>query len=372
MANQINIEELKALIANGIREENLHEALPADAIDRIKEKILSIKKRDSAKGIPSIVSELDVPSLQTGNTDEDEFPDESQIIPSPDQQINMTGETNSFNLDAGSYPTGEMSQPKMGYVPELPEMLKKAEPSELLVFRYNDIGESGENLSYKPLRLMDDPDVKKSMHELWVEHGKTKADVYVAKFEKIGEINFNYADGTSKFVEKSSLPDFDGGTTYKENPYAADSMPQIDGATKSELETYIKNSVDLEKVVHDIVMGIVKDSLLTNTEKAANEDISASVDKNGFGTRVDQLVKPMEESVSDNEEIEFKITMQEIVEGEIYKNIVLPNDLNEKIKSGDKSLLIRENDQVQEWCLNDKLYYTPVGRISKDKGYTKY
>ena len=52
------------------------------------------------------------------------------------------------------------------------------------------------------MRLMDDPDVKKSMHDLWIQEGKTKAKVFVAKFEEMGEIDFNYADGTSKFTEK--------------------------------------------------------------------------------------------------------------------------------------------------------------------------
>ena len=39
MAKQINIEELKSLIANSIKQENLHDALPADAVEKIKDKI---------------------------------------------------------------------------------------------------------------------------------------------------------------------------------------------------------------------------------------------------------------------------------------------------------------------------------------------
>lgn len=379
MAKQINIEELKTLIANGIKQENLNDALPADAVERIKNKILAFKKREAAKEIPEVVSEdvvteLDIPVLPAGG-DDNKFPNETQITPSPEQQVDMTGNTDHFFMDAGSNQTEQPSQPKIGYVLELPDAIKKSAPAELFVFNYSDLNKSGENLTFKPLRLMDDPDVKMSMSDLWIKEAKTKADVYVAKFEKIGEINFNYADGTSKFIQTPSAPDYAGGPSYKENTYEAPSLPQIDGATKGELETYIKNSIDLEKVVTDIVMGIIKNSVLTNSEKAlnVNEDIdSTDREIGGYGAREDQMVKPMEESIDHgDEEVEFNITMREIVEDESYQRIVIPEGLNEKINSGDKSLLIRENKEVQQWKFDGKTYFTPVGRISKDKGYIK-
>ncbi len=389
MPTQINIEELKTLIANGIREQNLHKALPEDAVEKIKQKILAMRNKNSEKEIPDIVSELEFSGGEDSN-----FPSTESLATSPEQQIDMTGETNSFHVDAGSSPTEQPSEPTMGYTPELPEMLKKAEPSEVFVFRYNDVTDNAENLSNKPLRLMDDPEVKKSMHDLWIEQGKTKAKVYSAKFEEIGEINFNYADGTSSFTEKASLPDHVGGNEYKENPYEAPSMPQIDEPTQNNLETYIKNSVDLEKVVRDIVMDIVKDSLLTNTEKAENSEDKSPVAVNpnnpstptlndegqyisediaskpyGYGTRHDQLVKPMEEE-KDCEDEDLEITMKEIVEGD-YERVVLPKELNESINSGDKSKIIKENEFVQEWGFNGEKFYIPTNRISKDKGYKK-
>ena len=209
-----------------------------------------------------------MPTLNYPTDDTASFPDQSQVIASPEQQIDVSGDTNSFQVAAGSEQTEQPSQPVVGYTPELPAMLQKAEPSELFVFRYNDVVNNSENLSNKPMRLMDEPDVMKSMHDLWMEHGKTKAKVYVAKFEEMGEIEFDYANGTSKFTEKASIPDHQSTPVYNENPYSEESLPQIEDGPKGDLETYIKSSVDLEKVVHDIVMGIVKDSLLTNTEKS--------------------------------------------------------------------------------------------------------
>lgn len=369
MSKQINIEELKTMIANGIRQENLEGSLPEDAIEKIKEKILAFKQREAAKEIPSVVSEAEAPELPVG-INGNSFPSDNEIA----QVQQSTGDTQTFFVNPGSTPTEQPSLPIMGYTPELPEILKKAEPSELFVFQYNDIGESGENLTHKPLRLMDDPDVKKSMNDLWVEQGKTKAKVYVAKFEEIGEITFNYANGTSSFAEKGSLPDYAGGSEYKENPYAAPSLPQIDSTTQGELETYIKNSIDLEKVVHDIVMGIVKDSLLTNTEKASNTVPNytlGAIDPNNQNIPNNEQSQYINEDTGD-EEVELVITMREIVEGIGFEKILLPKELNEKINSGDNSMLIRENSEVQEWKCGDKVYYVPKERISKTRGYVKY
>ena len=370
MSKQMNIEELKALIANGIREQNLHEALPEGAVEIIKEKILSMRDREYAQQIPEVVSEagVGIATPNYGTDQENVMPDERELTPSPEQQMNMSGSTQpEVDVAPGSISIDTTIEPVMGYTPELPEMLQKAAPAELFVFQYNDIGVSGENLSYKPMRLMDDPDVKQSMQDLWIKEGKTKAKVYVAKFEEIGEIDFNYADGTSKFTEKASLPDYAGGPGYKENPYAAESMPQIDTTTQSELETYIKSSIDLEKVVNDIVMGIVRDSLLTNTEQAANvnEDIyDSGENRENNGYSVAQAVKPMEES-------SLKMTMEDIVKDDEYEKIILPNGLCENVNSGNKSMLVLENEEIQLWEFEGKEYYLPVGRISKNKGYIK-
>lgn len=373
MPKQINIEELKTLIANGIRQENLDGSLPEDAIEKIKNKILDYKKREAAKEIPKIVNEVESSELPVSGNVGNNFPTEEEVAIS--QQPIESGNTNSFFVNPGSNPTDTAISPTIGYTPELPEALKKAEPSELFVFQYNDVGESGENLTYKPMRLMDDPDVKKSMNDLWIEQGKTRAKVYVAKFEEMGEITFNYTNGTSSFVEKSSLPDYAGGSEYKENPYAPASLPQIDSTTQGELETYIKSSVDLEKVVHDIVMGIVKDSLLTNTEKVSSEAPSyalGAIDPSNPNIPTNEQGQYINEETNGDEEIEFAITMKEIVESANFEKVLLPHELNEKINSGDKSMLIRENNEVQEWMANGKLYYTPKERISKTRGFVKF
>lgn len=362
MSSKLNIEELKTLIANSIREENLHESLPEDAIERIKNKILAVRDREGAKEIPDIVSEeIASPEVTPFNS----FPDEDQIEDSPAQQeIDVDVAPINF-MDAGAVQVGQHIEPKMGYVPELPEILKKSEPAELFVFQHNELGANGENLSNKPMRLMDDPDVMKSMNDLWVQEGKTRAKIYAAKFEEIGEIEFDYATGVSKFTDKVTAAEYDNGSNFKDNPYAETAMPQIDDMAKKELETYIKSSVDLEKVVHDIVMSIVKDSLLTNSEKSINTSEYVNEPAKLSNTEI-PAVNYVQES------LEFKLTMKDIVECDEYQKIVIPEKLNESILSGDKTMLVCENNELQKWSFNNLDYYIPIGRISQNKGYTKY
>jgi len=372
--SQINIEELKTLIANGIREQNLHESLPEDAVEKITRKILALRDKESALEMPDIVSEVETADLNYSSGHSDQFPDQRELEVSPEQHVSVTGETSTFDNPSGAVPTEQPSDPTMGYTPELPEMLQKAAPGELFVFRYNDVGESGENLSNKPMRLMDDPDVKKSMHDLWIQEGKTKAKVFVAKFEEMGEIDFNYADGTSKFTEKSALPDHAGGPEYQENPYAAASLPQVDAATQENLETYMKSSVDLEKTIHDIVMKIIKDSLLTNTEQAVNNN-TLNIQENDM-PMVAVCPKPtsgeMPMMLTKDEFEKFQLTMEDVVKDDNFERVDLPKELNEAITSGDKTMLVQENEHMQKWSFKNVEYYTPLNRLSKSKGYTKY
>ena len=55
------------------------------------------------------------------------------------------------------------------------------------------------------------------MNDFWLDKGQKRAEVYMAKLEKIGELEFNYANGTTQFVEKRFDPDFEAQAKYKEN-----------------------------------------------------------------------------------------------------------------------------------------------------------
>ena len=223
------------------------------------------------------------------------------------------------------------------------------------------------------------------MHDLWMDKGQMKAEVYIAKLEKIGELEFNYANGTTQFVEKRFDPDFEMQAKYKENPYMNNAGPATPGALdingQPNLAAQIASSVDLNQIVTDIVMNILRNQLMTNTTKAVNDipptpvgEFASNFDTRYIPKNVNEIspnepmgystasaVKPMEEG--------FRLKMIDLVND--YSKIDAPEKLKEAITKNDKSHLINENAEVQEWEVDGKLYYTPVNKISIKKCYTK-
>jgi hypothetical protein len=258
--------------------------------------------------------------------------------------------------------------------------MDKIEPGKIIVFDMNELSQGGENLSHTPFRTFENPDVKKSINDMWTEEGKRKVDVYIAKFEKIGNIEFNYANGTSQFIEKRFDPDFAVQASYKENPYASPSVPQA--TDNSNIMAQISTAVDLEGVVKKIVLDLIQKGMVSNTAGPI------SVPKEGYGYDTSQSVKPMEESTpgyaaykmfkagGDMEDLnavasdKFDLNMSKLVDDEgSYIKSDIPEELKEHIDSGQRDFLKNENQEVEEWGFNGQNYYLPKNRISKNKGY---
>lgn len=376
MAEKINIDELKAMIANQIKNENLHEVLDSANIEEIARNILSKHKRDDAvNAIPDVIPEnTEAPVMATSlvampKPEEDDVPTARYFNPSNNLDNFGTGTTNSPNqIDqstSGNVPS---------YEPALPSFMDKIEPAKVIVFDMNELSEGGENLSHKPLRTFENPDVKKSMNDLWIDEGKRKADVYIVKLEKIGCLDFNYANGTTRFDEKRFDPDFAVQAIYRENPYAADNaMKSVEA--QSNVMNQISTAVDLEGVVKNIVMDLIKKGITTDLPQES------------YGYDKSQVVKPMEESVpgytargifksgGDIDELNdvadsFDLNMAKLVDDNgSFMKAELPESLKEHIGSGDREFLKNENQEVEEWHFDGTSYFLPKNRISKNKGY---
>jgi hypothetical protein len=374
MSNQMNIEELKTIIAGQIKEIGLNDVLDAAAIEKIKNKVMGVYNHEKAQNsIPGVIPEATIAGM--GNTETGIFPGGSFGMGESTGDTSMTDTTSvekpidnydstmqpGQNIDAGT--TGNIP----AYKPELPSFMDKIEPAKVIVFSQNELSEGGENLSNKPLRTFEDPDVKKSMNDFWLDKGQKKADVYMAKLEKIGELEFDYANGTTKFVEKRFEPDFEAQAKYKENPYMADNAgPATPGALdingQPNVMAQIASSVDINQVVTDIVMNILRNQMLTNTTRAIGGEPQIKIEpKEGFGYDTTQAVKPMEEG--------FSLKMIDLVNE--YEKIDVPANLKEAIEKNDKKFLVKENEEVQEWVLDGKKYYTPVVKMSTKKCYVK-
>jgi len=376
MTEKINIDELKTMIANQIKNENLHEILDNANIEEIAKNILNKNKKDNASNtIPDVIPE---------NTEAPPMPSSPVSMPKPEEDAMPTARYFNPNNGLDNFGTGTTNSPNQidqntsgnipAYEPTLPSFMDKIDPAKIIVFDMNELSEGGENLSHKPLRTFENPDVKKSMSELWVDEGKRKADVYIVKLEKIGCLDFNYANGTTKFEEKRFEPDFAIQAKYKENPYAADDAIKSVEA-QSNIVNQISTAVDLEGVVKNIVMDLIKKGITTDMPQES------------YGYDKSQAVKPMEESVpgyaargifksgGDIDELNdvadsFDLNMAKLVDdnGSFIK-AELPESLKEHIQSGNREFLKNENQEVEEWHFDGTSYFLPKNRISKNKGY---
>lgn len=366
--SQISTNELKVMIANEIKTIGLNDVLDETSIEKIKNQIMSFYNREKAKSsLPSMIPEATVP-VGMGAVEQGKFPNGEYGTPASTGVTSVAQATSveapMNNGDFTQQPGQNIDMGTSGnipaYTPELPAFLNKVEPAKVIIFSQNELSESGENLSNKPLRTFEDPDIKKSINDMWMDKGQRKAEVYMAKLEKIGDLEFDYANGTTKFIEKRFDPDFEMQAKYKENPY----MPKgpaapgkLDISGQPNLVNQIANAVDMEKAVKDIVMDILRDKFLTNSERAVNE-ISP---EEPMGYSVAQAVSPMEES--------FSVKMIDLVNS--YEKIDAPAELKEAIIKNNKNFLINENQEVQEWLVDGKTYFTPVNKISTKKCYVK-
>lgn len=252
---RVSDEQLGVIIANKIKESGLNGVFNASSIDNIKEKLKAEYRKMRSAPIDmedSLIPENQVTPSNTFPYGEDDVQDETGTV---DAGVDI-----SPALEAGEEPTDVAYEPSV-YTPELPDVLKNMQPSKLVVMELNDIIENGENLANKPFRMMDDIDSENSMKSLWNAQGATKAEVYQMKFERIGDMVFDYANGTASFTQTPSPSEFhdNPNDVYRENPYAQ-TVATDDGTevpTSQDIETYVKTSVDIEDIVKKTVLDIM-------------------------------------------------------------------------------------------------------------------
>ncbi len=248
---KVSDEQLGVIIANKIKENGLNGVFDTLSIDNIKDKLKAEFRKMRASASSEILPEGQFNS-DVGNT----FPYEPEPLRSDviDAGVNV-----SPALEAGAEPTDVAYTPSV-YTPELPEILRNKEAAKIVVMELNDIIENGENLANKPFRMMDDINMEKSMKSLWSSDGITKAEVYQIKFERIGDMVFDYANGTSIYTSIPSPAEYSNdGNEYKENPYANnnDAVDGIVSPPVQDIESYVKTSVNIEDIVKKTVIDLL-------------------------------------------------------------------------------------------------------------------
>jgi len=355
MEKSINVNEVANLIANELNSKGLNNIIDAK---KIKEAVMK-KIQEAQEGIHQGINEMENPVVAKGPT---VFPNpaenEEQFKMAPDV---VQPEAPKVGMEAGAQPLNVPMEPKTAIPPQVPDFLKDVEPGKVFVFDFNELSVGGENLSNKPFQLMNSPFLSKSMQEMWSENGTTKAEVYQTKFEKIGEIAFDYKSGSSQFIQKSAEPDFDVQQQYKENPYAAE--------PNKEIEAYVKNNVNIDQKINDVITNIVKDYFLTNSERATNAP-SDTVAIPGMGIVGHGDIKPKNVLGTQNPIQEHKISVRDLVNN--FQKIDTPQELIETIEGKTKQAkLIYEDKEIKKWLLDGKEYYLPTNPMSIRKCYLK-
>lgn len=353
----INQEEVNALLASEIRKMGLDGALK---LNTVKERVMK-KIQEMSLGTQE-VNEMENPAVAQGPT---KFPnpaeDEEKFHVAPNIQTPATAAP-KVGMEAGVQPLNTPMEPKTAIIPEIPDFLKEVQPGKIIVFDFNELSVGGENLSNKPFKTMEDPDVCKSMQQMWSENGITRAEVFQTKFEKIGEVAFDYKSGSSQFIEMGAQPDFNVQQQYKENPYAA--QPE------KEIENFVKNNVDLDQKITDIVTNIVKNYFLTNSERAINQPSGIENVLSGQST-IPPV--PVEDRGINKAIQENKVTLRDLVSNNSgFKKVDTPAELLETITGKSKiAKLVYEDKEVKKWVFGDKEYFFPSDAMSIKKCYVK-
>jgi hypothetical protein len=137
-----------------------------------------------------------------------------------------------------------------------------------------------ENLSKLPMKFMEDPDKETTVKDLWLEKAKKKSEVYVVKFEKVGEVEFDPIEGTSNLTTTKDmngdkeLTDFQNGV----DPDSEESVPT--------------NMIDTIEPVTDVTQPMTDDMGLDVSDKMVGiENLPEDEYDDVLKSTIEELVK---------------------------------------------------------------------------------
>lgn len=378
MSEKINIKELESMVANIVNELGISEVFNEEMNKQIQEKIKhqisgdkEIVKEDEA----GAEDDTEIDGLETDDLGSDmpnlsAIPADAQIIArrlpgdKDDNGMPIPAIMPPPHIEAAALTTEPIAEP------QLPSFIEKAEPAQVFVFDQNELSLGGENMANKTFRLMSNPDEKKSMHEMWIEEGKIRADVYIVKFEKLGEIKFNPFNTTARLEEKKFDPDLNNiAQPFNENPFE----PQVDTSSletqdpAQTVETPLVADNELEAKIYDIVTKMIKGMTVHSATGPVGvniDAISAGQIKNPEPAPTDTLGAIM------SPVMENSLKMNDLIKDSEFMKVNTPEELIEGINGkSSKAKLINKNDEVQSWLLEGQTFHLPATIISARKCY---
>lgn len=275
MKKGISMNQLDALIRKNIQNKNLGNPISEDKVQEIKNKI--VEKLSSFKSSPGAqVMEEQIDDEQLNAGEEVRMPVQTSQSAPIIQQAQPDTKSLEIAKKEGEIETKEqmlirkemelnkkeqelrLKEQELSYKPQMPDFIEKAEPEKLFIYNENELSLGSESLISMPYGLVSNPEQKKSMHDLWLEKGKVRAEIYKVEFNKIGEMVFQPLNGVCKFEQMSQAIPQD---------IPSDDRESVQQAIMSQYPT--EEMVDSTEPVKDVTLDMTNDMGLNAPDIAA-------------------------------------------------------------------------------------------------------
>lgn len=257
---KINTSQLEDMIRSNFLEKGAStDEIKEEIVKSISEKIKNKSKEDSKvseepeeEGIVDVnISkpqdvEGKIPDAVTSSV---EMPEELEKISEKEAELEakeqeLAKREEELNQREASLSSKELENE---YEPELPEQIEELEPEKLFVFDENDISVGAEKLSTLEMNSVSNPEEKISMRNMWLKDAVKDVEIYVAKFEKIGNIEFDPFEGTATLT-----------------PDISDEKEEIDSEdVKLDMQGNMKDSIE---PVADVTQPIINEGVEKNAK----------------------------------------------------------------------------------------------------------
>lgn len=202
MSEKIKTSEIEEIIEKKLKDSGLSDEIINKSVKEIKDKIMdkynSYKKEEPIASEEEKVINVEIPSETSAAVEE---PNPELIEKEVEQDVKEKElEEKEKELRAKEIEL-QHKEEELKYKPQLPEPLKEVGKESFFIFDENEISLGAEALSNCSFYLKDNPEVKSSMHSTWINKALTRADLYVVEFKKIGELEFNPFEGTTKLIQ---------------------------------------------------------------------------------------------------------------------------------------------------------------------------
>lgn len=256
MDSKIGFSEIEKLIQKNIKDKGLSGDITLSMINDIKNKVKEQLSQNKTIQ-PETISEVDNTDnvsmpVQTSSGNPENITHETIV---DEKSIELSNKEDQIQEKENALLKKEQElhrkeielnskEQELKYKPVVPTFLENAEPDKIFIFDMNELNFGSETLTTTPYHLVDAPDKKTTMHDLWLEKGKVRAEVFKVQLEKIGEMIFDPMQGICKFEQKTS--------SLESNNLDIESKDSVMDAINSQIPT--TPLIDTVEPVKDVVL----------------------------------------------------------------------------------------------------------------------